>query len=208
MKIAAALLISLFFVFPVQAQEAASTANSTTQGKTYSRTIIVQTDSEESVANQAVLCRQTPKKLGLIAADEVVVHEITTNESGAALLEFTDIPSSMFICSSKEITTADYCWYFPHSTISFEIYEESEKNKPVYLVGQTSPDTCNKELTQEELENGISTLLPQGTALPFTNKNLMPATPAPEAMVENIETDNQEITLWQWIVQKLRTLFR
>ena len=220
----------LFFTTSVQAQET-TTQESNSEQNRVSQTIIVQTDSEEPIKNQTLLCRQTPKKLGIVTASETILHEVTTNELGVVILMVTDGENSIFSCTSKELTTPDYCWYFPHPTISFELSQGAVDNsenldgqdnqlnqdnrdtqgkrseKPVYLIGQLSPDTCNKELTEQELKNGITNLLPQGTALPFTNKNLIPPTPEPEIIADDTKESEQEITLWQWIMAKLRSLF-
>ncbi len=82
-----------------------------------------------------------------------------------------------------------------------------KKNKPIYLVGQTSPETCNKEFSEAELKNGIEEFLPSGTPLPFKNKNLAYASPTPLPVQESTDLENKEITLWQWIVLKIKALF-
>ena len=191
------LLASLFFPPSVNAQEGTNT-----------RTIIIQTDLEEPVANQTVICKQIPKKLGQVSANEITLHELTTNDSGEAVLGVTDSKNMIFTCETKEKTTTDYCWYFPHATSSFDIFDDSELNKPVYIVGQKSPETCNKEFSQEQLDAGITALLPQGTVLPFTNKNLIPETPKPQIIPESTQQPTDEtLTLWQWLFLKLRAIF-
>lgn len=192
-------LVSLFSMPQVSAQESSPPI------QTYTRKIIVQTDDEQPVANHTVVCTQTPKKPGLVDEEEIKTHEITSNESGEVLLEVTEYKNFIFMCESKEPTTNDYCWYFPQSTVSFDIYELYNLNTPVYLVGQKSPETCNKEFTQEELEAGITSFLPQGTVLPFTNKNLIPKLPTPSPVP--ITERGQEVTLWQWFVEKIKWLF-
>lgn len=174
-----------------------------------SRTIIVQTDLEEPINNQTIICKQLPKKIDSVLESEIALHEIVTNDSGEASLTVIDPENSIFSCTSKEVATTDYCWYFPSPTVFFDIYEETEKNKPVYLVGQKSPETCGKTFTETELQNGIANLLPSGTPMPFQNKNLTPPTPnlPPSATTQISVEENKELTLWQWIVLKIKSLF-
>lgn len=197
------LLVTLFFAPPIFAQEENSLPTTN-----YSRAIVVQTDLEEPVANHAIICREIPKTIGLLNESDVVIHEIVTNESGEAILNVTDNKNVLFACESKELTTKDYCWYFPNSTMHFDIYDSKEDNKAIYLVGQTSPETCNKQLSDEEIKAGIQNLLPQGSALPFTNKNLTPEPPTPSPTIEPFEETETEITLWQWILSKIKSIFQ
>ncbi len=172
------------------------------------RQIIVQNDLEEPIANLVIVCKQIPKKLDDSSENEIVTHELTTDSLGQTNLEVSETENFVFSCTSKTPTTTDYCWYFPNPTISFNMNENIEKNKPIYLVAQTSPDTCNKQYSEDELKKGIETLLPSGTPLPFNNKNLAYATPTPTPNIENAPTtENTETTLWQWIVQKIKALF-
>ncbi len=209
------LLLSFFLLFilslstsKVNAQDIQSTNNPATSPKSkLLRKIIVQTDLEKPIANFNILCKQMPKKLGNINENEIVSYELTTNNSGEVILEVENNMDVVFSCKSQSATTPDYCWYFPNPTISFDIYNASEKNKPIYLVGQTSPETCNKTYTETELKNGIEKLLPSGSPLPFKNKNLAYATPTPTPSLENAPTENTEITLWQWLVMKFKALF-
>lgn len=206
MKILFFLLISFFTVNPVFAQEAP--IENAPEAK-YSRPIILQTDLEETVANEIIVCREMPKKLGLVTEDEIVTHEITTDTHGEAVLGVSTITEKIFTCSKKTITTPDYCWYFPYSTASFEIYEEDAKNEPLYIIGIKSPDTCNKEFSEAELKDGIATLLPQGTAAPYTNKNAYPEPPAVLDPTQNqTEQINEELTFWQWLIAKIKSIFR
>lgn len=202
MKFVFFLLFTLFLAPPAFAQETSAPPTSN-----YSRTIVVQTDLEEPVTNHTIICKAVPKTVGLVNESEIIFYEIETNESGEATLNVPDTKDFTFSCESKELTTKDYCWYFANSTMHFDIYESQEKNTSVYLVGQTSPETCNKQLSEAELKTGIENLLPQGTVLPFTNKNLTPELPTPIPSIVPQEEIETEITLWQWILSKLKSLF-
>jgi len=170
--------------------------------------IIVQTDNEQIIPQHEVICKQTPRKIGLIEEDEITLHSIITDDNGEAIIEVNLNDNSIYTCTSKELTTKDYCWYFPYQTMSFGYPEAQQNERPIYLVGQTSPDTCNSEFSQSELEQGIENLLPSGTPEPFTNKNLIipVETPDPE-IVQSSQSDYSEITLWQWFVAKIKALF-
>ncbi len=131
MKIVFLLLSWLFFTPVVHAQEVSPSPE---PEKKFSRTIIVQDDLEKPIPNFDLICKQMPKKLEQITENEVIFHELTTNESGEAVLGVSDNTNFIFTCTSKKSTTPDYCWYFPNPTISFDVYEDTEK-KQTYLFG-------------------------------------------------------------------------
>jgi len=198
MKLLIFLILGIFITPVVNAQEI----------PIFSRTITVQTDLEEPVVNQVILCHQQPKRAGLVEEDEIIYHEITTNEFGEASLELNNIEDFVFMCSTKELTTDDYCWYFPNSTTSFEIYKEESKNTPLYLIGLRSSQTCDKEFTKEEIDDGIYSQLPQGTPEAYKNSN---AYPTQQVNQQEIQLENQtieEISLWQWIISKIKAIFQ
>jgi len=172
-----------------------------------SKTIIVQNDLEEPIPNHELKCKQIPIKLEAVKESETTWFELTTNESGEAQLDVEKNDGVIYSCESKAPTTQDYCWYFPMTTIFFEIYDNEEKNIPVYLVSLASPDTCGKEFSEAELKN-IEKYLPSGTPAPFQNKNLIPSTPTPTPEIIQPSETSEEITLWQWIVFKIKSLFR
>lgn len=203
MKFVFFLLVTLFFTPTALAQETSEPPTIS-----YFKTIVVQTDLEEPVANHTIICREIPKTIDIINESDIIFHEIVTNESGEAVLRVLDNKNVFFSCESKEPTTKDYCWHFPISTEYFDIIDSQEQNKDVYLVGQASPETCNKQLTDEELEAGIQNLLPQGSVLPFANQNLSPELPTPSPIIEQSQDAETEITLWQWILSKLKSLFK
>lgn len=204
MKILLFIFSILLFAPQVSAQEMQPEQEETV----YKRTIFLQTDLEEPVANETIVCQEMPKKLGLIELDEITTHETTTDNSGKAVLGVLDNKDKMFTCTKKDITSSDNCWYFPYSTISFDIYDEEEKNEPLYIIGQKSPNTCNKEFTEQEIEEGaVLAMLPEGTAAPFTNKNAYPELPTPLPTVELENQDGQELTFWQWVIQKIKSIF-
>lgn len=175
-----------------------------------SRTIIVQTDTEEAIPNHQIICKQIPKKLDYVAEDEIQLIEMTTSSSGEAQLA-SQTDNVIYTCMSKDATTQDYCWYFPTTTQFFEVSRTAELNDPIYLVAQQSDETCNKTFTQTELEAGIDQFLPAGTPPPFNNKNIAgtPTTPTPELGTQTTqETASPEtISFWNWILKILGSIF-
>ncbi len=175
------------------------------------QTIIVQTDSEEPISDHEIVCKQLPKKLGPVSEDEITYHELTTAEDGSAVLGVTDSNEYIFSCSSKEITTSDYCWYFPSSTTFFDmsaaVTSKDNEAKPIYLVGINSPNSCGKEINTED-ESEIAELLPSGTPQPFTNKNVVFAadTDSQTKVITADTTEEPNIGLLQKIVIILKNL--
>jgi hypothetical protein len=208
MKTALFLLIGLFFVPTVHAQQL-SIDTATQDTPKFSRQIIVHTDLEEVIPNHTIICRIMPKKLGLIDPSEVVTVELTSNDQGEATLAVDDNSDVMASCASKELTTQDYCWFFPQETTGFDIFNDESKNEPIYLIAQKSPGTCGKDFSEKELQIGLKSLVPQGTTLPFTHSKFSPSVPTNNIEVPEtaqVATKN-DITLWQWVVLKLQSIF-
>jgi hypothetical protein len=198
-------LLIIFLLTPNVVLAKNQSINPVAQNISYARTIIVQTDDEQAVGSHEITCQQIPKTLGIVPKNEIIEHQLTTNNKGEAIFNVKNDGNYYFVCSSTQTTTQDYCWYFPINTLSFDIYAEAEKNNPVYLVGLASPDTCGQEFSQEQLKAGIDELLPQGTPLPYTNKNIQPPVVTPEALVS--DQNDQPQNFWQWLISFLKSIF-
>lgn len=185
--------------------------------------VIVETDSEEPLSDVGVVCRSITHDFDSGDNSETLETQVT-DENGIIEVVIDDTPNTSYRCATESTTTDDGCWYFARKS---KFFSYRDPLAPIYIVGLESPETCNKDLSEQEVDAHVEELFANEPPA-FKNSHVQEVTHYPQeknngqgnqmeeadsATGGKMSKDTQDgaenaSNIFEWVFSKIKSLFR